>query len=82
MHFSRQIKTLSRKEEGRWVKGETFLVQRESSVGVKDTEGGECYERPKIITPKVAARPLNFVEAGEFAVKTMDTQKKFLDEKV
>ena len=47
-----------RSEDG--LKEKTPIVERESSVGVKDTEGGEGYEQPKIITPKVAARPLNF----------------------
>jgi len=43
---------------------------------------GDILDRPKIIHPKVTARPLNFEEARELAVKTMGEQKKFFEEKL
>jgi len=47
-----------------------------------DLTSGEILDRPKIKNPKVIARPLNFEEARDLAVKTMGQQKKFFDEKL
>jgi len=47
-----------------------------------DLTSGEILERPKIKNPKVTARPLNFEEARDLAVKTMGQQRKFFDEKL
>jgi len=42
----------------------------------------DILDRPKIKHPKVAARPLNFEEARDLAIKTMGQQKKFFEEKL
>lgn len=47
-----------------------------------DLTSGEILDRPKIKNPKVTARPLNFEEARDLAVKTMGQQRKFFDEKL
>jgi len=55
-------------------------VEREDKIF--DMRSGEIHERPKIKNPKVTARPLNFEEARDLAVKTMGQQRKFFDQKL
>ena len=55
-------------------------MEREDKIF--DMRSGEIHERPKIKNPKVTARPLNFEEARDLAVKTMGQQRKFFDQKL
>jgi len=57
-----------------------LLVDREERIF--DMTSGEILDRPKIKNPKVTARPLNFEEARDLAVKTVGQQRKFFDEKL
>jgi DNA-binding HxlR family transcriptional regulator len=57
---------------------ETTKVEREERMGLS----GEMLDRPKMKHPKVMARPLNFEDARELAVKTMGRQRKFLEDKL
>jgi len=57
------------------------LGKEEEANKITDLNG-DILDRPKIIHPKVTARPLNFEEARELAVKTMGEQKKFFEEKL
>merc|ERR1719420_108741 len=52
-------------------KGSTEPKQIEKEEMKISDLSGDTLDRPKIIHPKVTARPLNFEEARELALKTM-----------